>query len=94
MPLPRLAPAPDAAKRALALEAHRRLCLEYGCPIGYFHALAPLDELVASLLSHRTKNADSARAFASLRARFPDWAAVRDAPVAEVERAIAGVTWP
>ena len=91
---PHLPPAPDAAKRALALEAHRRLCAEYGCPITYFHALAPLDELVSSLLSHRTKNADSARAFKALRAQFPDWAAVRDAPVAEVERAIVGVTWP
>jgi endonuclease-3 len=81
-------------KRALALEAHRRLCAEYDCPIGYFHALEPLDELVSSLLSHRTKNRDSARAFAALRASFPDWAAVRDAPVEAVERAIAGVTWP
>jgi endonuclease-3 len=91
---PRLPPAPDAAKRALALEAHQRLCAEYDCPIGYFHALDPLDELVSSLLSHRTKNRDSARAFAALRSAFPDWAAVRDAPVAAVERAIAGVTWP
>ena len=45
-------------------------------------------------MSHRTRNADSARAFRSLRERFPSWEAVRDAPVAEVERAIAGVTWP
>ncbi|MDO9711550.1 endonuclease III domain-containing protein [Paracraurococcus lichenis] len=90
----RLPPAPDAAKRALALEAHARLCAEYDCPIAYFHALPPLDELVSSLLSHRTKNRDSARAFQALRAAFPDWAAVRDAPVAAVEQAIAGVTWP
>jgi endonuclease-3 len=87
-------PAPDAARRALALEVHRRLCAEYDCPVRYFHALEPLDELVSSLLSHRTKNRDSAHAFANLRAGVPDWAAVRDAPVAEVERAIAGVTWP
>lgn len=85
---------PDPAKSALALEAHRLLCAEYGCPIGYFHALDPLSELVSSLLSHRTKNRDSHRAFESLRRTFPDWEAVRDAPVAEVEAAIAGVTWP
>ena len=86
--------APDADRRELALTVHRRLCGEYGCPIDYFHALAPLDELVSSLLSHRTRNRDSHRAYESLRTAFPDWAAVRDAPVAEVERAIAGVTWP
>ncbi|GAA0602660.1 hypothetical protein GCM10009416_45550 [Craurococcus roseus] len=88
-------PAPaDPGRAALALEAHARLCAAYHCPIAYFHALPPLDELVSSLLSHRTRNADSARAFRSLRERFPSWEAARDAPVAEVERALAGVTWP
>ncbi len=86
--------APDPARRALALEAHRLLCAEYGCPVNYFHALDPVSELVSSLLSHRTKNRDSARAYESLRRAFPAWEAVRDAPVAEVEAAIAGVTWP
>jgi endonuclease III len=84
----------DPRRAALALEAHERLCAAYHCPIAYFHDHPPLDELVSSLLSHRTRNADSARAFGSLRERFPSWKAVRDAPVAEVERAIAGVTWP
>ncbi|WP_207539021.1 endonuclease III domain-containing protein [Sabulicella rubraurantiaca] len=79
---------------AQLLEAHRRLCAEFGCPLSYFHALDPLDELVSSLLSHRTRNADSARAFRTLRERFPDWEAVRDAPVEEVEDAIAACTWP
>ena len=79
---------------AKALEIHGRLCRVYGCPIAYFHALDPLSELVSSLLSHRTRNADSGAAFRSLRARFPDWAGVVAAPVGEVEAAIAGVTWP
>ena len=86
-------PAQDAL-RDLLIEVHGRLCREYGCPIAYFHALEPLDELVSSLLSHRTKNADSAAAYRTLRERFPDWAAVRDAPVAEVQEAIAACTWP
>ena len=79
---------------AKALEIHRRLCRAYGCPIPYFHDLDPLSELVSSLLSHRTRNADSGRAFRSLRARFASWEEVRDASPAEVEAAIAGVTWP
>ena len=77
-----------------ALEIHRRLCQAYGCPIAYFHALDPMSELVSSLLSHRTRNADSGAAFKALRARFPNWADVAAAPTHQVEAAIAGVTWP
>ena len=79
---------------AKALEIHGRLCRVYGCPIAYFHALDPMSELVSSLLSHRTRNADSGAAFKALRARFPEWADVAAAPVAEVEATIARVTWP
>jgi endonuclease-3 len=77
-----------------ALEAHARLCAVFSCPIAYFRSNDPLSELVASLLSHRTRNQDSGRAFRALRERFGSWPAVRDAPVAEVEATIAGVTWP
>jgi endonuclease-3 len=80
--------------RQRVLEIHDRLCREYGCPIPYFSDLDPMDELVAALLSHRTKNRDSHRAFKQLKAAFPTWEAVRDAPVAEVEQAIAPCTWP
>lgn len=73
---------------------HDRLCAEYGCPIPYFHELDPLSELVSSLLSHRTKNADSQRAFQNLQSQFIDWAAVHDAPLAEVQEALAPCTWP
>ena len=76
------------------LVVHDRLCAEYGCPIAYFHELDPLSELVSSLLSHRTKNADSHRAFQNLRAEFADWADVRDAPTEAVEAALAPCTWP
>jgi endonuclease-3 len=77
-----------------ALLVHERLCAEYRCPIAYFNELDPLSELVSSLLSHRTKNADSSRAFRQLRERFPSWEEVRDAPMSEVEAAIAPCTWP
>jgi len=80
--------------RQKAMLVHDRLCREYGAPIPFFHDFDPLSELVSSLLSHRTRNAESGRAFKQLRARFADWAAVRDAPTAEVEAAIAPCTWP
>ena len=77
-----------------ALEVHDRLCKAYGAPFDFFQDLDPLSELVSSLLSHRTKNRDSAEAFRRLRSRFPTWAEVRDAPTGEVEQAIAPCTWP
>ena len=77
-----------------ALEIHRRLCGAYGCPIAYFHSLDPLSELVSSLLSHRTRNADSGAAFKTLRERFPNWADVAAAPTTDIQAAIARVTWP
>ncbi len=80
--------------RARAMEVNDRLCVEYGAPIPFFHDLDPMSELVSSLLSHRTRNADSGRAFKQLRAQFPTWEAVRDAPTLEVQDAIAPCTWP
>lgn len=79
--------------RHKAIQVHDRLCAAYGCPIPYFSHLDPLSELISALLSHRTKNADSHRAFQQLTQKFPTWEAVRDAPTAEVEEAIAPCTW-
>jgi endonuclease-3 len=84
----------NLAPRDKLLEVHARLCREYGCPIAYFADLDPIDELVSSLLSHRTKNADSSRAFRQLKARFPSWEAVLEAPVEEIQAEIAPATWP
>jgi endonuclease-3 len=50
--------------------------------------LPPVDELVATILSQHTSDANTDRAFASLRARFPTWQQVIDAPVADVSAAI------
>ncbi|KLK93868.1 Fe-S cluster assembly protein HesB [Microvirga vignae] len=80
--------------KAKSLAIHERLCAVYGCPIPYFHSFDPLSELISSLLSHRTRNADSGRAFKALRARYADWNALMNAPTEEVEEAVQGVTWP
>lgn len=76
------------------LEVHRRLTAVYGSGIKYFHDLDPLSELVSSLLSHRTKNALSRKAFYELLEAFGSWEAVRDAPTPEVEARIQSTTWP
>ena len=45
-------------------------------------------ELVLTLLSQNTSDTNSGRAFSRLLQRFPDWQAVLDAPLPEVEEAI------
>ncbi len=86
-------PAPNQ-NTAFVLEVHRRLAEVYGSSLSYFHDLDPLSELVSSVLSHRTKNSQSAKAYHQLVAAFPTWEAVRDAPVAAVQEAINPCTWP
>ena len=49
----------------------------------------PMTELVLTILSQNTSDTNSGRAFMRLRERFPAWDALRDAPVAEIEGAIA-----
>lgn len=80
--------------KAKALEVHKRLCKAYDCPFAFFRDTDPLSELVGSMLSHRTKNADSGRALKSLREKFPTWEEVLRAPVGEVQAAISAATWP
>ena len=85
---------PSEALKEKAIALHNRLCQEYNCPIAYFHNLDPMSELISALLSHRTKNKDSGKAFKQLRAEFPTWEEVRDADVEDVQKAIAPCTWP
>ncbi|MGN6794766.1 MAG: endonuclease III domain-containing protein [Streptosporangiaceae bacterium] len=47
-----------------------------------------IDELVATVLSQHTSDINSERAFAQLKARFPSWEQVADAPEDEVADAI------
>lgn len=55
----------------------------------------PLRQFVYSLLSARTKTPASHQVMRDLEARFgPDWEAVRDAPLADIQQAIQVVTFP
>jgi endonuclease III len=64
-----------------------RLRAEYGRPLLRPHR-RPVDELVLTVLSQNTTDRNRDVAYARLRGRFPDWSAVRDAPVADIEAAI------
>ena len=48
----------------------------------------PLDELINTILSQNTNDLNRDRAYHALRAKFPSWEMVRDAPEAQVIEAI------
>jgi endonuclease III len=64
-----------------------RLRAAYGKPAART-ARPALDELVLTILSQNTSDLNSERAYARMRERFPTWAAVRDAPEAELVDAL------
>ncbi len=81
-----------AALSAKALEITRRLTEHYGeVP---FSSKDPMSMLVDIILSHRTRDEQTAAAYANLLKRFGSWEAVRDAPTEEVQNTIANVNWP
>jgi endonuclease-3 len=77
----------EEALRARALAIHQRLLDMYGEP-EWRRPLPPLDELISTILSQNTNDRNRDRAFDALRARFPNWEAVRDAPLEAVIEAI------
>lgn len=68
--------------------AHRQLRAFYGPRPPRRERGSLLDALVGTILSQNTSDTNSDRAFESLKARFPDWEAVRQASLEEVEEAI------
>jgi endonuclease-3 len=64
-----------------------KLRREYGRPLLRPHG-KPIDELILTVLSQNTNDRNRDVAYDRLRARFPSWDAVRDAPAAEIEDAI------
>jgi endonuclease-3 len=74
--------------RRKTLTIHRRLLKMYGKPHRPRHRGDGLSELIGCILSQHTSDINSERAFDQLRARFPAWEQVRDAPVQQVVAAI------
>ncbi len=76
-----------APSRARVLRIRDRLREAYGIPRLQPHG-HPIAELVLTVLSQSTNDRNRDVAYLRLRARFPRWDDVRDAPLAEVEEAI------
>jgi endonuclease III len=80
------------ALSAKAAEVTQRLTEQYGeLP---FSNKDPMSQLVDILLSHRTKDEQTAAAYDNLLKIFGSWEAVRNAPTGEVQAAIQNVNWP
>jgi endonuclease-3 len=77
-------PPVDVAKTRLVA---RRLEEVYG-PRTLRPGRDPLDELVLTILSQNTSDRNSGRAYHALRARFPTWEQLLDAPIADIYDAI------
>lgn len=68
------------------LRIHQRLLSVYGDPPR--PERDPLAVLVSTILSQNTNDTNRDRAYERMRARFPTWEAVRDAPLADLIEAI------
>jgi endonuclease-3 len=75
------------ADRRSVRAAYRRLEKRFG-PLSPPRRSDPLEELILTVLSQHTSDANAARAFASLRAAFPTWAGVVSARPGAVADAI------
>lgn len=70
-----------------ALAVHQTLLQHFGNP-EWRDPMPPVDELVSTILSQNTNDVNRDRAFTTLRAHFPTWEQVRDAPEDAVVQAI------
>lgn len=75
----------NLAEKARSVTA--KLTEFYGSP-EWRNPLPPLDELISTILSQNTNDANRDRAFEALRERFPVWEQVRDADKDQVVEAI------
>jgi endonuclease-3 len=79
-----ISPSDDAiSEKAYAAAIYHRLLEIYGEPHWRAH-YPPMDELVLTFLSQSTSDLNSGRAFDALKARYPTWQDLLDAPTAEV----------
>ena len=91
--MPKTPPSPILDAETLAYRRKRYAAVArilgeaYGYPTWRPH-LSPVEELVSTILSQNTTDHNRDMAFEALRARFPTWEAVRDAPTADVIAAI------
>jgi endonuclease-3 len=79
--------------RAKAMIEYERLLALHGA-----HPLVPrrepLHELISTILSHRTTQANEDKAYKNMWARFGSWEAIRDAPLEALIESLSPATFP
>ncbi len=55
---------------------------------------SPMQELISTMLSHRTTHADEVKAYNTILERFGDWEGVMNAPVEELADAVVTTRYP
>lgn len=83
-----LPPAPAAGLTEKAWEMYERLVALHGHQPN-IPRREPMHELISTILSHRTTQKNEDSAYRKMRARWPSWEAIRDAPTAELAETIA-----
>ncbi len=83
---------PFDGSQSILIEINQRLADAFGRPTRS-PLLDPISQLVWGILSGRTYTSVTQESLTVLQDMFGTWEAVRDAPVAEIERAIAKVTF-
>jgi len=81
------------ALRAKAMIVYDRLVALHG-PFPLVPRREPMHELISTMLSHRTTQANEALAFQRMWDRFGSWEAIRDAPLDALIEAIAPSNFP
>lgn len=79
-----MSPVPRPGTRAHTLAIAEALAEAYG-PLPFARRHDPVSELVTTVLSHSTTDANQFKAFDNLRERYPTWDDVRAAPVEDIE---------
>jgi endonuclease-3 len=82
------APLPDRAAQIQRAARIQRAAKTDQTEKAAWTPIDPLDELINTILSQNTNDLNRDRAYHALRAKFPTWEAVRDAPAAQVIDAI------
>lgn len=73
---------------------NRRLIEHFGVPERNKRKPAPVDLLIATILSQNTNDNNSYEAYQNLKRKYPDWSRLAKAPLKEIEKTIkkAGLT--